>query len=183
MQFNKSLLTATLLAAVSLTAVSANAAGTATGNFDVKIKIVSACTVDAATGAQDINFGEVAAGTAITQTSLQSKTSATALSVKCSKGAPYVINLTPSSKKTDGTGIMTRTSAPTDTINYQLSSTTGTYTAWGNTGSLGATGNGVGGTGTGVTKVINHPVYATVTGSTDVTVGDYVDTVNVSVIY
>lgn len=180
MQLKKNLLTATLLAIGSLTTVSAMAAGTANGEFKVKIKIDSACNVNAAVGAQDIDFGSVTAGAA----GPANKTSATALSVQCSKGAAYVIKLTPSNANASGAGIMIHTSTPSDTIAYQLNSETASAKAWGDTGVLGdSLGNSVGGIGTGMSKTISHAVYATVTGSTDVAVGDYTDTVQVKVTY
>lgn len=180
MKFNKSLMTATILTAASLTV--ANAAGTATGSFDVKLNITSVCTVNAAKTAQDINFGDVPAGTAISAALISNRTSATALSVQCSKGAPYVINLSPTNvSSTTGAGSMSGPAA--DKITYQLHSDSAGKKAWGNTSALGTAGNGVGGTGTGLSTAINHPVYSTVTSTTDVTVGAYTDTVNVSVIY
>lgn len=171
MQFKKSLLTATLLAATGLTAISANAA-TATGSFNVKLQVNAVCTVNAATGTQDIDFGAVDAGVA----PAANVTSATALSVQCSNGSPYAIALTPASTtNTDGTGTMTN---GTDTIAYKLNSDAAGSTVWGSLAT-----NDVNGTGTGTTVAIQHPVYATVTGSTDVTTGAYSDTVNVAVTY
>lgn len=177
MQFNKSLMTATLLAAASLTAVSASAAGTATGKFNVLLQVDSVCTVNAATGTQDIDFGTVEAGVAPTA----NVTSATALSVKCSKDAPYVVTLKPSNGNTDGLGVMA--GPDTDTVGYQLNSNAAGTDVWGSTGVLGEPGNSVSGTGLGTTVAIKLPVYATVTTSTDVTVGSYKDLVNVAVIY
>lgn len=186
MQFNKSVMTAALFAVAGFTAVSgAHAAGTATGQFDVKMTITSACTVSAASGANDIDFGDIAAGTALADGSISNKAAGTALSVSCSTGAPYVINLTAATEgNTTGAGTLTGEKEG-KTITYQLhSDATGTK-VWGNTGALGvgAGGNGVTGTGTGITTAIEHLVYATITGSTDVAADNYKDTVNVSVVY
>ena len=101
MQFNKSLMTAALLAIGSLAAVSANAA--TTGSFNVKIKIISTCNVNADVGAQDIDFSNVVAGTP--EATVGAVTSTTALSVQCSTGTPYIVTLSPSSTNTDGTGM------------------------------------------------------------------------------
>ena len=187
MQLQKSLLTATLLAAGSLAAVSANAAGTASGIIDVTLNITSVCTVDTASlSAADINFGTVAAGTAPAQ-----GVSAANVSVQCSTNSPYVINLTPINvPSSTGAGVMNRVGSGTDTVAYQLRQATGTTAAvWGNTGTLvngtATPGNAVVGTGTGATATATtHTIYATVDATaTDVQPGDYKDTVTVAVIY
>lgn len=178
MKFNKSLVTAAILAVGSLAAVSANAAGTVSDTFDVKITITSVC--DVATGATpDINFGSnVAAGAA---TTVQSA----AIKVQCSNGTPFVINMSPTGTSTVGIGNMTNTSA--DSIPFKLTKDSAGNTPWGNLGSLGTEANGVAGTGAGMTvaKAVTKTVYATVTGtnSTDVLPGTYSNTVTVAVIY
>ena len=179
MQFKKNLLTATLLAAASLTAVSANAAVTADKTFQVKIEITSVCTVDATIGANDVDFGQVVAGTAATAL-------ATApLTVSCSKNTPYIVNLTPSNANTDGLGQMKGPGTGTTEIPYQLRKAAGESAAvWGNQGTLTTAGNGIAGTGLGVNSPITHTVYATATAAaTDVPTGNYVDTVTVNVTY
>lgn len=186
MQFQKSLLTATLLAAASLTAVSATAAGTATGNFDVKIKIDSVCNVDTPSlSAADINFGTVAAGATAPQ-----GVSAATIKIACSTNAPYVINLTPTSlSSSDGTGQMKNPAGSEgDLINYQLRKETGAAGAiWGNGGTVvngvATPVNSLQGLGIGAATNIEHTVYATVQSSTDVEPGDYLDTVDVQVVY
>ena len=101
----------------------------------------------------------------------------------CSTGAPYVVKLTPSNSDANGAGVMTGP-APTDLITYQLHSDSAGVDAWGSTGVLnGEAGNSVSSVGAGMTAAIEHPVYASVTGSTDVTVGNYTDLVSVSVVY
>lgn len=179
MQFKKSLMTATLVTLGGFAAMSsANAAGTQAGSFNVNMTVVSACTLSAAPLTQNITFGEVAAG----DTATANQTNATALSVMCSTGAPYVVKLTPSNSDANGAGVMTGP-APTDLITYQLHSDL-EGTVWGSTGILnGEAGNSVSSVGEGMTAAIEHPVYASVTGSTDVTVGNYTDLVSVSVVY
>ena len=179
MQFKKSLMTATLVTLGGFAAMSsANAAGPQAGSFNVNMTVFSACTLSAAPLTQDITFGEVAAG----GTATANQTNATALSVMCSTGAPYVVKLTPSNSDANGAGVMTGP-APTDLITYQLHSDL-EGTVWGSTGILnGEAGNSVSSVGEGMTAAIEHPVYASVTGSTDVTVGNYTDLVSVSVVY
>lgn len=179
MQFKKSLMTSMLFAIGSLAAISsANAAGTATGQFDVKLNITSVCSVDAATGTQDIDFGSHAAGTTVGVAQ-----SSTDIAVTCSKNAPYIVNLTPvSTGSDDGAGTM---SGPgTDTINYQLYSDLAATNVWGSLGVLGTENNGVAGVGEGLTAApTTHTVYANLTSTTDIKLGDYSDTVNVAVTY
>lgn len=182
MQFKKSLMTSMLFAVGGLAAIStANAAGTATGQFDVKLNITSVCSVDATSGAQDIDFGSQAAGTTATEVGVAQ--SSTDIAVTCSKNAPYVVNLTPvSTSSEDGTGTM---SGPgNDTINYQLFSDAAATNVWGNLGALGTENNGVAGIGAGLTVApTTHTVYANLTSTTDIQLGDYSDTVKVSVTY
>lgn len=167
MKFNKSLLTAALLAVGSLTAISANA-DTKTGSFDVKLDITKTCNVTAVVGTQDITFGSRIAGATVPEAS-----QTTPISVNCSKGTAYNIGLL-------GTGVMTRTAAPLDTVAYTLLKATGGAT-WGNTGSE------VGGTGTGMkpAQAKTHTVFASLAaGATDdLTPGSYKDTVVVTVTY
>lgn len=182
MQFKKSLMTSMLFAIGGLAAISsANAAGTATGQFDVKLNITSVCSVDATSGAQDIDFGSHAAGTTAAEVGVAQ--SSTDIAVTCSKNAPYIVNLTPvSTNSDDGAGTM---SGPgTDTIDYQLYSDAAATEAWGNLGVLGTENNGVAGVGEGLTVAANtHTVYANLTSTTDIQLGDYSDTVNVAVTY
>ena len=181
MKFNKSLVTAALLAVGSLAAVSASAA-TVNGSFNVKLKITSVCNVTAiASPTNDIDFGTVAAGIVPAEA-----TSAAAIQVACSTGAPYVINLTPSNNNSLGLGQMTRVGG-TATVNYQLRKTTG-GAIWGNggtvvNGTVTSVNNSLVGTGTGITNTISNPIYATTESTTDVQPGDYIDTVAVSVVY
>ncbi|SLJ85845.1 spore coat U domain-containing protein [Psychrobacter sp. DAB_AL43B] len=179
MLFQKSLLTATLLAA----AVSANAAGTANGSFKVNLKIDSVCSAEVTNDANGVNFGTVLAGTS--EATVGIKSSATAVVVKCSKNAPYIVNLTPlSNAGANTTGAGTMAGPGTDTINYQLYSNAGATTVWGNTGTLAVVGNGVSGTGTGLLAIPNtHTVYSKLTSTTDIQLGNYSDTVKVSVTY
>ncbi|MFZ2842973.1 spore coat U domain-containing protein [Psychrobacter sp.] len=165
MQFQKSLLTATLLAVISLTTIPANAE-TISGAFDVKLNIKKTCKVEAKKGTQDIDFGSYVAGTA----GLTASSSA-AIKVNCSKTTPYNIGLA-------GSGVMTDT-VSTNTVAYSLLKTAG-GTVWGNTATE------VGGTGSGMAtaQAKTHTVFAAVTGLTDdLTPGNYLDTVAVTVTY
>ena len=180
MQFKKSLMTSMLFAVSGLVAISsANAAGTATGEFNVKLNITSVCSVKATSGTQDIDFGSYAAGT----TAVEVAQSSTDIAVTCSKNAPYIVNLTPvSTNSEEGAGTMNGPGS--DTISYQLYSDPAATNVWGNLGVLGTENNGVAGVGAGLTvAATKHTVYANLTSTTDIQLGDYSDTVNVAVTY
>lgn len=168
MTFNKTLQTATLLALGGFAAMSANAAGTVTGAFDVTLDVTATCEVTAAKGVQDINFGSFAAGADVAEAS-----TGTPISVNCSKGTTYNIGLA-------GTGVLTDSAVPANTVAYQLLKDTG-GAVWGNTGT------DVGGTGTGMAtdKAQTHTVFASLAADStdDLPVGIYTDTVNVTVTY
>lgn len=182
MTFNKKLLAATLITAGGFAAISsANAAGTTeASDFDVTMTVESVCSVDA-TGA-NIAFGSQDAGTA--EATVGVKTSGATINVLCSKGAPYIVNLTPNNvSSTTGAGTMTSVGT-TDTITYELYSDLGATVPWGNTGTLSALGNGVSGTGAGLSvAATTHSVYAKLTSTTDVKLGSYSDTVSATVTY
>lgn len=183
MQFKKSLMTSMLFAVSGLVAISsANAAGTATGEFNVKLNITSVCSVKATSGAQDIDFGSHAAGTTATEVGVAK--SSTDIAVTCSKNAPYIVNLTPvSTNSEEGAGTMSGLRTD-DTISYQLYSDPAATNVWGNRGVLGTENNGVAGVGAGLTVApTTHTVYANLTSTTDIQLGDYSDTVNVAVTY
>ena len=119
----------------------------------------------------DIDFG-TQSGTA---SNLQG---ATALAVQCTRTTPYFIGLKPGNNNSNGDGLMLK---GVDQIAYQLRQGPGmSGTPWGNTATSFAVGNGVAGTGTGA--VVSHPIYATVP-SADAPIGNYSDTVTVTVNY
>ena len=175
MKFQKSLLTATLFAAASLTAVSANAADNpATSKFDVKLKVNSICTVKT-NSINDIDLGSVDAGKAT-----DTVTGSTNIILNCSKGTVAKIALTPkSTNSVDGTGKMSGGLSNAEEVKYKLTSVSKTGTAWGN----GATNSVSTAAATKYATDITTTVYATVIDTADVTPGNYSDTVNVSVTY
>lgn len=176
MQLKKNLLTATLLAIGSLTAVSTTmAASPATGSFKVLLTVQSNCKVTAGVGTQDINFGTVDADT-VAKTAI----AATPIAVACSKGTPFKVGLSPTGTSTNGTGTLKSTTS--DEIAYALYSDTAATTVWGNN-TAASGGNTVGGIGQGLgATTFKYTATAKVT-TTDVTPGAYSDTVNVTVTY
>ncbi|MBB1200134.1 spore coat protein U [Enterobacteriaceae bacterium 89] len=138
----------------------------ATFPFNVTATVVKQCNVSYA---NNVSFGSVNA-------SLTNVTSFNTLGVACSNNTPYSIGLIPSNSNTAGSGVMKGTGSNTDTVPYQLSSTTGpSGTAWGNTAQ-----NTVAGTGTGST--VAYTVYGTVP-STNHIPDTYTDTVTINVTY
>ena len=170
MQFNKSLLTATLLAAVSLTAVSANAASTATNTFPVKLVVTSVCNVKANTTGIDLGTTQAGLATATTNKG------GTNIVLNCSTGAMPIISLIPSNASTVGLG---EVKLGSEVVPYQLTSDSAGGIVWGN-----AVGNRVSpAAAVKYATDITVPVYAAVTGPADVKPGTYLDTVTVSVAY
>lgn len=138
----------------------------ATFPFNVTARVVKHCNVSYA---NNVSFGSVTAS----QTNI---TSFNTLGVVCTRNTPYTIGLLPSSNNTGGSGAMKGTGSNTDTVPYQLRSTSGTTGAvWGNTAQ-----NMVAGTGTGST--VAYTVYGTVPGA-NYTPGSYSDTVTIHVTY
>ncbi len=136
----------TSVAMLSLAAITSPAmASTASGTFQITVTIQKACTVTAG-AAFNITLGTVAATATNT---LGNNT----ITVNCSKTTPYFIGLAPSNSSTAGAGTLSGTAGNTDTVPYQLSSTSGpSGTVWGNTATASSVGNGVSGTGTGLNR-------------------------------
>lgn len=188
MTFNKKLLAATLFTAGGFAAISsANAAGTQTSTFAVTMEVNSVCSVDAGGGA--IDFGTLDAGTLAADVGTAGVVTSTGtIDVTCSLNAPYIVNLKSGNDETastTGAGQMNHATG-TDKVTYQLYSAVaaGVDDQWGNDGTLSADGNGVSGTGAGLSgSATTHQVFAKLTGSTDVQLGSYSDTVTATVIY
>jgi spore coat protein U-like protein len=187
MTFNKNLLTATLLTVAGLTAVSsANAAGTETGTFGVTMTVNSVCSVDASGGA--ISFDTLDAGTLAADVGTAGvATSTGTIDVTCSLNAPYVVNLKSGNDETASTsGAGQMNHAEGDKVTYQLYSAVaaGVGDEWGSNGTLSDAGTAVTGTGAGLSEgATTHQVFARLTSSTDVQLGEYSDIVTATVIY
>lgn len=148
-------------------------ANTVSATFNVTVTIQKTCNVTAG-APSNISMGTVAS----TATNVLGNSTIT---VYCSKTTPYYVGLAPSNGSTTGAGTMAGTGANTDTVAYQLSSTTGpSGTVWGNTATATAVGNGVSGTGSGANQTLT--VYATAP-SANFTPDVYTDTVTVNVNY
>lgn len=137
--------------------------------FIVQATVISSCEIT--TQPTDIDLKNVAASA----TNIKGSTS---IGVKCTNTAPYTIGLVPSNGNIYGLGIMTGTPPDSDVIPYQLQSADGTV--WGNSITAESVGNGVAGSGNGVTKA--HTVYVTVP-SADFKPDHYSDLVTINVNY
>ena len=140
--------------------------------FEVSATVVKNCTVGTP---NDMAFGSVSP----TATNLQGQT---AFNVACTRDTPYNIGLKPSNNSTNGAGEMTPLlSGNAHKVPYQLRAESGINgRIWGNTATASATGNGVGGSGTGMAQP--YTIYATVP-SADYHYGDYRDKVTIQVNY
>lgn len=163
MNFNKNLLTATLLALGGLTAIS-NANAVTTDTFDITLTVNSACDITAGSAA-DIDLG-TADNTV--------KTGTNAIEVFCSVGTPYQLALVPGNDDAAGLGAL---SGPGDDVAYQLTKTDG-GAVWGSTEDT----NTLESVGAGAYSAQSHGVTVTTTSSTDVEPGIYTDTVTINLI-
>jgi spore coat protein U-like protein len=140
--------------------------------FLVSATVQKNCTVSA----NNLTFNAVAAGAATAPGN-------TTMSIACTVNTPYTVGLQPLNvASTSGAGTMKGgTGGNTNTVQYQLYSNSTLSQVWGNTATMGSTGNGVAGSGTGSAQ--NLSVYAKTTSSTDVTPDTYTDTVQINVNY
>ena len=134
-----------------------------TFTLHVNAVVSNACTVSVS--ATNIDFGNQPS----TATSLAGNNTIT---VDCLPGSAYTVGLIPSNGNTAGSGVMRGTGTNTDTLPYQLRSSSASGPSWGN-----AAGNMVSGTSTGKLNA-----YATVVDANR-TPDAYSDTVTVTVKY
>ncbi|OSI07782.1 Uncharacterized secreted protein [Neisseria animaloris] len=191
----KKLSTLTSIMAASLCSGAAIAA-TQSADFHVTIRILPVCEVTTSTGGApslensspsagaDINFGEYASNhkTEVDKQSIAGSNEG--IQVRCSKGTPYQIALTPESTSDNaGAGNMKGlggTAAASDQIAYTLYKDNARREVWGNQQGS----NTLSGSGQGIATTIKHPVYGRVLGTElDKTAGRYSDRVNVTVHY
>lgn len=172
MQFNKSLMTATLITIGGFAAMSsASAASPATSSFGVSMDVESVCTINAAP--VDIVLAATKAGHATTDV-----TATTDLTLNCSKGAVATIGLTPASTNSlDGTGTLLGGDSGAEKVAYKLTSGSASGTDWGTTNTVSTEAF------VDYATPIITPIYLTVTDDADVTPGTYQDTINISVAY
>lgn len=173
----KNFVAAAALAVLGFGAVgSAQAAGSSTATFQVKMTITSSCL--AVTAPNDINLGSVTAtSTAVTQNS------SSTLSVYCSKNTPFTVGLATSATNgggSAGTGYM-KGETHGDLVPYSLSNVSAGGAPWGNT--TGTGGNVVSsGIGAGMATAVPLTIYAQATNA-NFSPDTYSDTVTVNLTY
>jgi spore coat protein U-like protein len=148
---------------VSGSALAANA----TGTLAVSATVLKSCivvTTPVVFGTYDPTLGSA------------TQTSGTVV-VTCTAGTPYTIALGPGGG-TGATVALRKLSLLTNTLNYGLFSNSGYSTVWGDT--VGT--NTVAGTAP-LTLVNTHTVYASIPNGQGAALGDYLDTVAVTVAY
>lgn len=161
-------LSAIAASAAVLSMGAAQAAGTATSNFNVNLTVQSKCVITNTT-VTDINLGsfDVGATPAVGNTKFN---------LKCTKGTPYTISLSPTNAGgTDNTGKLK--ASGTDTIDYALFSNAGATAAWGKTSLVSGTFS------TSSSAGVDISIYAKVATVPDVPVGTYTDNVQITVNY
>ncbi len=146
------------------------------GTVSVGAAVPVACSVS--TGS-DIDLGKVSASA----TNIAG--SGPVISVNCPSGTAYYIGLAPTSRGTNnaqnGAGLMIGSlSGNTNQVPYQLYQNAAHSSIWGNTATSTSPGNGVGGTGTGNTQLLN--VYVGVP-TANFNPDTYADTVTVTLNY
>ncbi len=172
------------------------AAETKTADFHVTIRIKPVCevvttgggapTVEATTpsAGADIDFGEYFSNHN-TDVDGQSKAGGSdGIAVKCTKGTPYQIALTPATDNNNAGGGnmngLAGTGAANEKIAYTLYQDSARSQVWGDQNGT----NTLSATGQGFAQNVNYPVYGRVAGNQlDKPVGRYSDKVTVSVIY
>jgi spore coat protein U-like protein len=149
----------------------ASFAGTATTTFNVTITLVSSCAISA----NNLNFGSSVG------LLTSAVTGSTTLSVTCSNTTPYNVGLDPGtvSGSTVAARLMagTATGNTSTTMSFELYTTSGLTSVWGNT--VGT--NTVSGTGTGAAQTLT--VYGQVPAQTSPKPDTYQTTITATVSY
>lgn len=156
-----------LASAVLLASGSLAVAATETSTFQVTAEVVASCDVTAST----LAFGQydpLVAG---------AHTGNSTITVKCSNGASYDVGLNDGGNAEAGQRRMSDGAATAAFLSYNLFQDSGRTTSWGEvvgTDTLSATGTGAN---------QEHQVYASIPEQSDASVGNYTDTVTVTVTY
>ncbi|HEY6095637.1 MAG TPA: spore coat U domain-containing protein [Gallionellaceae bacterium] len=152
---------ASLITLALLTSVPATFAATDTATFHVTATVDPVCTVSSG---GDLEFG-MYAGSRLDAT--------TTVKVTCTLGEPYTVALN-NGLHFDGTHRRMEKIAASDHLQYDLYSDAGRTTAWNTTST-------VPGTGTGLVQSLD--VYGRIPGGQILPLGDYSDTITVTVNY
>jgi spore coat protein U-like protein len=160
------------VAVALLTAATAASAATKTATFQVTASVANNCFIDSASvlafGAYDPSLGTPLDGTSN-------------IVVRCTNKTPFALSLN-AGTTTGGTFANRLMTNGTDTLQYNLYTTTGRTTVWGDgtasTSTIAGTGSGL---SAGQTKT--STVYGRIPSQPDAAVGSYTDTVTVTITY
>jgi len=133
--------------------------GTASNTLTVTATVAATCSVSASS----LNFGTYTVSTNTDQSGN--------ISVTCTTGTPYTVELDGGTNASGSTRRMVNASSY---LTYELYTDSGRGTVWNNT-------NTVAGTGTGAAQSI--PLYGRIPSSQNVPAGTYTDTVQITVTY
>ncbi|MGI9478503.1 MAG: Csu type fimbrial protein [Hyphomicrobiaceae bacterium] len=155
--------------AMGILGLSGAKAATQTDTFDVTATIIASCTISA----NNLAFGNY------DPLAVAHDEDTTTISVTCSNGAPYNIQLNGGSVAGNvAARTMDHDTAPANTLNYSLFRDAGRTQNWGVTNGT----DTVAGTGNGAAQVIT--VYGRIpAGQTTPIIGNYTDTVTATVEY
>lgn len=145
-------------------------AATTTTTFQVTATVLKTCSVTAGT----LAFGSYTPGAGAV-------TNSSTVAVRCTNGTPYTIALN-GGTTTGGTIAQRLMANGADTLQYNLFTTSGYATIWGD----GTTGSTLSGTGAGVATPNNHTVNGQLPDSAanqGAVTGSFSDTVTVTVTY
>ena len=165
----RKILTATM-AATALAAAGSAGAATATTTFGVTATVLKTCSV----AANPLGFGNYTPGAGALAAN-------TTVNVKCTKGTTFTVGLN-GGTTTGGTISQRLMSNGTDTLQYNLYTTAGFTTLFGD----GTTGSTMPGTGTGIATAVAVTVFGSLPDNAtnqNVSTGAYSDTINVTVTY
>jgi spore coat protein U-like protein len=165
----RKILTATM-AATALAAAGSASAATVTTTFGVTATVLKTCSV----AANPLGFGNYTPGSGALSAN-------TTVNVKCTKGTTFSVALN-GGTTTGGTIGQRLMSNGTDTLQYNLYTTAGFATVFGD----GTTGATMPGTGTGVATAVAMTVFGSLPDNAtnqNVSTGAYSDTINVTVTY
>lgn len=154
----KKIILSTIVATSVFSSLTANAAGSDSTDFKVKLTVTESCEF---TSKSDVEFN------AVDRSTKSGSTAKGQLNVTCTKNTPYDISL-------KGTGAMKNENGSSSVIPYKLYKDPARQNEWNTT-------NVMSNKGTGKDQAI--PVYAKLAGNTNVEAGNYVDTVVATVTY
>ena len=162
-----------LSVAVLLAVAGSAGAATKTETFTVSAAVDGNCVIFT----NDLAFGPFDGATDLTQTAT--------ISVRCTSGTPYEVELSPGASGDYNTRTMSDGGTPANTLAYNLYTDAGHTLVWGDGTTSGTDSESGVGTGLSAAQTQNHTVYGELVaaGNEDAPVGNYSDTITATVVY